>query len=356
MRYGFIAGMVQFEDHLRPLYDGLPEENQGGFVTGRQPFRVVGNVMRFDRRDDPAHALQNAVGMVCVASISDLKRVSRMSNVVTGQGHRPRFTPHVPTVLFEHGVGYSFHGDPKKRKQASYAGGWGREHLLGLPATNRWVSEPNRLAYPKVPSPIIGCPKLDHMVGVRTNNPRPVVCVAFHWDCKVAPETRWAFPHYQEALVELARVADVEGFDLVAHGHPRERRTWQHWYPKHGIEFIPTFEEVIRRADVYLNDSSSTLYEFASTGRPVVVLNAPWYRRGVNHGLRFWEHADVGLQVDQPSGLLPAILRTLEDDPCAEARAAAIDEIYPYLGRSIPRTIEVLHELEGRIPRRQRGR
>ena len=57
------------------------------------------------------------------------------------------------------------------------------------------------------------------------------------------------------------------------------------------------FDEVMERSTLYICDNSSTLYEFASTGRPVVVLNAPWFRRDIEHGLRFWEHADVGVSV-----------------------------------------------------------
>jgi hypothetical protein len=87
---------------------------------------------------------------------------------------------------------------------------------------------------------------------------------------------------------------------------------------------------VVERADVYLNDSSSTLYEFAATGRPVVVLNAPWYRPDIDHGLRFWEHADVGVQVGNPYALLEAVHEALQDGAGQQLlRQAAVDAVYP---------------------------
>ncbi len=355
MRYGFVAGMPQFEHHLRPVHAGLPAGDRGPFIVGKAPFVIRGNTMRL--ADDPASALDAEVA--CVASIMDLKRISESRLQTTMTGHFPVYHPRLPTVLFEHGVGYNFHGDPAapeyKRRQGSYAGGRGREMLLGLPAVNHWVQDMNRRFYPDMPSPIIGCPKLDALTALPApRNPRPVVCLSFHWDCKVAPETRWAWSWYEERIITLKEDADREGIEIVAHGHPREAPLFRRRFERYGIEFIPTFDEVVARADVYVNDSSSTLYEFAATGRPVVVLNAPWYRRNVHHGLRFWEHADVGLQVDTPDQLLPAILRTLEDDPRADQRAAAIAEVYPYLGASVPRTVEVLHDLATRIPKRSR--
>jgi hypothetical protein len=81
------------------------------------------------------------------------------------------------------------------------------------------------------------------------------------------------------------------------------------------------------------------LYEFASTGRPVVVMNAPQYRRDVHHGLRFWDYPP-GLQVDRPEQLADTIARALSDpEPARALRAAAVAETYAYTdGRAAPQS------------------
>jgi hypothetical protein len=114
-----------------------------------------------------------------------------------------------------------------------------------------------------------------------------------------------------------------QGDKVIGHAHPGDAVLGP-WYRANRIELVPSLEDVIRRADLYVCDNSSSIFEFASTGRPVLVLNAPWYRPGRKLGLRFWDAAGVGIQVDR--GLRArgsAIARALEDPPELRARREA---------------------------------
>src|SRR4030066_73497 len=67
----------------------------------------------------------------------------------------------------------------------------------------------------------------------------------------------------------------------------------------------------MRMADLYVNDCSSTYIEFCVTGKPVIILNAPEFRRNVHLGIRFWEYTDVGPQVESGEELLSVISEQL---------------------------------------------
>ena len=154
----------------------------------------------------------------------------------------------------------------------------------------------------------------------------PVVAVSFHWNYHGIPEMRSAFDWYSKAVVELAKEVTV-----IGHGHPK-RKDLPDWYRAHGIEYVADFFEVCRRADVYACDNSSTLFEFASTGRPVVVLNAPWYFDGIDvrahHGLRFWDASQVGRNVRDPGRLAWAVDDAMRFDwPFQED---CLDIVYAY--------------------------
>jgi hypothetical protein len=279
------ASEPHFEAHIRPMWAALPSELRGTFHTRRQQLG----------RGAP----------VIVAAYRDLRGAAART-----------------AVFLEHGAGQTY-GDSAI---GNYSGGRGRDNVGLFLSPNETVAERNRARYPGAEHAVVGCPKLDRYARQTfpAHNP-PVVAISFHWECLVAPESRSAFRHYQRAIASLAG----QGFDVLGHAHPRMLEYVRPTYQAAGIEVVADFDDVVRRADVYACDNSSTLFEFAATGRPVVTLNCPWYRRDVSHGLRFWDFADVGVQVDDPDGLAAAIEDALGDTPQrAERRRDVADAIY----------------------------
>ena len=171
----------------------------------------------------------------------------------------------------------------------------------------------DRAAYPDARVEVVGCPKLDTLPA-REPGPGPVIAVAFHWDGAM-PELRWAWPRFRHAIVRLAA-----RYTVIGHGHPRAMADLAPWYRRAGIEVVPDFADVCRRADLLVFDNSSVGFEFAATGRPVVLLDPYHYRRGVHHGLRFWD-AVPGLVCQDRAGvpdtvsLTAVVERALEDPP-----------------------------------------
>lgn len=220
----------------------------------------------------------------------------------------------VPIIHVEHGAGQTYDlGDGKTHP--SYAGGrspaYDRVRLFLTPGDHgaqRW-----RDAYPDTPAVAVGCPRLDPWhLGRRRHAPVPVVAFAFHSDLNLVPETRSALRWYLTSLERLRTASEAGGWVPVGHGHPRAWRHLEGMWRRLGVEAVPDFADVLDIADVLVADNSSVLYEFSSTGRPVICLNAPWYRRDTEHGMRFWNLVP-GVQVDHPDGLYPAIRRAVDE-------------------------------------------
>lgn len=307
---GALAYEPHFLDHLAPVWHALPESERGEFRTdpalapraralGIEPVEVP------YPKAIPAEPAPSFAGrLTLVASYGDLKKGRRM-----GLG---------PFVYLEHGIGQSYIGDAHAKEHPSYSGGRNRADVVLNLVPNENAAQRWRDSYPDTPVEVIGCPKLDTLPA---KEPGPVtVAVSTHFPCSIAPETQSALGNYLHAIEKLPHA-------VIGHGHPRYFGL-DRIYKRIGVEYVPEFTDVCRRADVYVCDNSSTLYEFAATGRPVVVLNAPSYRRDVDHGLRFWEAADVGIQVNRPSELAPAIERALAGD--TSNREHALDIVYAY--------------------------
>ncbi len=303
------ASMRHYAEHLAPVFDALPQTMRGQWL----------DLVDLNTRDVTRHVL--------VACWRDAQTVAPS-----------------PLLYVEHGAGQSYEGDARSAGNGSYSGGdgLGRVRLFMCPnpvVAGRWAG-----AYPGAATAVVGCPKLDrwHRLPPKTPGEFPTVAITFHWECALIPETRSTWRHYDPAL-HLLR--DDPRWDLLGHGHPRIWGVLRRRWLKLGVEPVEDFAEILERADLLVADNTSAAYEFASTGRPVLVLNAPWYRRDIDHGLRFWDYPP-GLQCDHSGDLPGMIAEALADHPAAQAiRARAVAAAYAYTdGHAAERAAEAIQE------------
>lgn len=247
---------------------------------------------------------------VLVAGYRDAKRVNR----------------HRRLGLLEHGAGQTYLdalADPH------YAGGLGWEHATliltpGPHAASYWHggfhehSEGTGVGtFPAVVE-LHGTPRLDRYVEPETPEPttsrqrgatgprqntttttgadgetgemasrvREAVGVSFHWDCRVCPETGATWREWLPAVEALARERAVLGT-----AHPRAWRLLSGAYRRLGVPATAEFSEVIDSCWLYVCDNSSTMFEWAGLGRPVLALTGSRWRNPLEsaHGLRFYD-------------------------------------------------------------------
>ncbi|MDD4986853.1 MAG: CDP-glycerol glycerophosphotransferase family protein [Dehalococcoidales bacterium] len=314
----FYARQRHFIDHLVPIYQQLPEINRGQFVVTNDELLV--------------YAASIGIQAVKVTSYLDTSTPSKLQGplVVASMAFPIKMlTPQRKLVLLNHGAGQSF----ADNRHVSYAGGKGRGLACLFIEPGQHPAAKDAAAYPGSKIAIVGCPKLDswHLKPREKRSNPPVVVISFHWECKVVPETRSTLPYYRRVIPQLGRWNKTGEVEILGHGHPAIWTTLKPLWERYGIEPVANFEEVMERSDVYVCDQMSTLYEFASLDRPVVVLNAPWYRRDIEHGLRFWDCADVGVNCDHPEDLIPFIKRALKDTrEQRKKRHIAVKKVYEY--------------------------
>jgi len=225
----------------------------------------------------------------------------------------------------EHGSGYSYVNANGERWHPSYAGSPARDGVILFLNNHEITDRLNRQAHPNVKNVVVGTPKMDAWSRRKWEMPQnPIGVYSTHWDCKVVPETRSAHKEFRWALRPENR---DNRFTWNGHAHPRGWKLVQRDYRSFDIPIIRQFSDVLDQGSVYVADTTSTLYEFAYTGKPVVVMNASFYRRNVHHGLRFWEYVP-GLQVDRWEDVNETVARALDGEGEA-ARAAAVDVVYP---------------------------
>ncbi len=282
------AYQPHFIDHMAPIWALLPER---GRFTVRTPALV-------------AHAQKRGVEVA-------VGKPDGNPLLVAGAGDFLRHKGRV--ALVEHGAGQTWPG-----RHPSYPGGKRREHIGLFICPSERVAETNRRWYPDARYAVVGCPKMDRWVG--REYPRhdpPVVAVSFHW-------RQTAFRHY---FSMLRRLKDPP-FTIIGHAHPRVINQLAPLYERIGIEVVRDFEEVLERADLYACDNSSTIFEFALTGRPVVLLDQPAYRQGSGE-LRFGDGWDVGMHVSGPDQFVPVVTEALTDpQESRDARERVVADVY----------------------------
>jgi len=307
----FIASQPQYIDHMLPVWKELPDQYRGQFQVMNNLFGYLSargfNPSPIDRRDR-----RNCPVLVC--GLSDLARVSHASRKI---------------AFMEHGVGIT------PSRSAGYAGNGGlRERVDLFLAPNEYIRTKTANKLPTVAQVIIGTPKLDYLANKawpERGNP-PTVAISFHWDgSRLSPEAGNALDYYRGILQDLNK---QKSFYLVGHGHPRIYSLLKQTYSRIGMASEPSFANILEMADLYIVDTSSTAYEFCLTGKPVILLNCPAYRKDISWGIRFWDYSDIGPQVERPEDLLSTIELMLNYDAFHLARAQMIKDLYPHFGNS----------------------
>lgn len=185
-----------------------------------------------------------------------------------------------PYVYLEHGAGQSYAG----LDSTGYSGGSGHDACRLFICPNEDVAWRWQQRYPDTPVAVVGCPRLDQYTGHRP--PLRTVAITFHWDCTLVPETRSAFPHYRKGLSRMIKSYREQGWTVLGHAHPKYRKVLVPFWKQLKVEWT---DDPLKDARVLVADNTSMMAEFAALKRPVVALNAPWYRRAVWHGQRFWD-------------------------------------------------------------------
>lgn len=312
MKIDVTASQPHYYDHMLPIFEQLPE-------------RLRGTVWELE---DPCHYPYRG-RVALVAGWIDAQRLRSIN----------------PMIYVEHGAGQMYAGDEKTATLPGYSGG-GLRHG---PSVIGYVCPSHTVAQRWAPKPAVaaGCPKMDRWIGTDAKVGSSV-CFAWHWDAgsrSLSPEMRSAWDHYEPRLAEIADTWRQAGYTVFGHAHPRWGRALDRRMTELGLTVLQTDADVFEYVEHLFVDNSSLGYEFALLGRPVTWLNAPWYRRDVEHGMRFWSQIP-GRQVDGPEELLTHDPAQLEStDAWVSKIMADVYSTWSHIGRAAERAAEWITQL-----------
>lgn len=326
MQIGFIATETYYVDHLISIWLALPHKARGPFFCTdraatqakkygvREKFivRVSGSRTQMAKRLKASFS-----GPVLSASFANWRVV---------------FTAGLPAPHLPHGQG-----------------GPG-------PGNENWLDNKDKVDLMLVPAEygkggleglncvvINGQPKLDRWYKYSPFNDRPTAAISFRWR-----KEQSALEHYLPYLADIAAEAKKKGVRLIGHGHPLSFKTeFAHVWKKVAIIAEPSFEEVLRLADVYAADCSSSSFEFVGLDRPVVFLDCPAYAN-LSKPPRFTQ-SEAGIINKHPKDLVEDILLAHSDPPhIKEARAKVKNLMHGvFKGEASSNAARVLMEFYG---------
>lgn len=257
---------------------------------------------------------------------ANTKRLPKDDVVMVGGYYDIASAPFQRIIYVEHGAGQAYNGDDRTARHVCYHGSDHPARVIGYVSPNQRVADSwNRPAY------AAGAPALDELP-MRANRSRfsRVAAITFHFDARgafVAPEAWSARPHYEDMLHAMVTALRLDGFEVLGTWHPKDpvgHKVWRNLQ----VEATSDPDEVLRKATLLVADNTSLLYEAAYLGIPSVVLNAPWYRRDVEHGLRFWDHVP-GKVVEDAYEFCAMNFWKYPDEPSAR-HAAVSSALYAY--------------------------
>lgn len=295
MKIHALARADYLMDHMEPIHRQLPDELRGERLT--EPNRSAAHIKHWSQSD-----------VVMVASYID----------IAAAGDRR-------VVYVEHGAGQSYQG-ARGESANYYPGGYHPDNVVAYIGPRQSVIE----AWER-PGFAAGAPICDDYELFSTER---VVAITFHWNGASpamvgVPEAGTAFDHYEPRMSAIVDTFRRNGWTVLGTRHPRANFLKGFWERLD----VPTADaaEIRERAQLICVDNSSFAFEMQYLNRDVITLNAPWFRRDVEHGLRFWEYAP-GVQVDNPDELLDLIPQI--DDIRANPGMSSLDHNNAIYGHS----------------------